>query len=217
MSHRNVFFVDNDNVFLESTKGLLESHEYLVVTFKTMLEFLKSDASLSTGCLLSGDQLPGTDLFEAQSVLTLRRSALSVIFVTSRGNSRDAVRAIVAGATDYIEKPLNEPMLLAALERALEISRKKNISALAWNDAACKLKKLTSREREIFGHLAMGESNKEVAMRFQISPRTVEVHHAQILRKTDSRGLADLVMLIKTASSQYLTQAETEVEGRRAS
>ena len=132
---------------------------------------------------------------EVQERLRVDGIALPVIVITGHGDVPLAVRAMKAGAVDFVEKPFAEEAILAAVERALEIGRRDHKVGIAAADAEARLSPLSEREHEVLRLLVAGKQNKVIAYELGISPRTVEIHRARVMEKTRARSLSELVRL----------------------
>ena len=156
-------------------------------------ELLARDAAIEPGCIVSDVRMPGIDGLTLLRRLRTNGSTLPLMLITGHGDVSMAVRAMKAGAVDFLEKPVEADALRAAVDEAV-----RNNSGEVVEDveaARLLLLKLTPREQEVFDHLVTGQSNKEIAARLRISPRTVEFHRAHIMGKTAAKGLPDLVRL----------------------
>lgn len=201
-SEEVVFVVDDDAAVRDSLTMLLEAHGMTVQGFASGAAFLEGLSVGSHGCALVDVRMPGMSGLELQAALKDRGVALPLIVMTGFAQVPTAVQAMKAGAVDFIEKPFDDDVIIAAVARALSIDRASRPNIASANDALDKLERLTEREREVFDLLALGEPNKVVAQKLQISPRTVEVHRARIMEKIEARSLSDLVRLAITASSR---------------
>jgi two-component system response regulator FixJ len=132
---------------------------------------------------------------EVQERLRVDGIALPVIVITGHGDVPLAVRAMKAGAVDFVEKPFVEEAILAAVERALKIGRRDHKVGIAAADAEARLSPLSEREHEVLRLLVAGKQNKVIAYELGISPRTVEIHRARVMEKTRARSLSELVRL----------------------
>jgi FixJ family two-component response regulator len=188
-----VFLVDDDPSVRRSLERLLRSSGHEVESFASAREFLLSDHGVGAACLLLDLCMPEFDGFELQAELERIGREIPVIFVTGNGNLSVGVRAMKAGAFDFLPKPVNAPALLAsvdsALQRALETAKQ---SALL---AALRLveRRLTPREHEVMGLVVEGLLNKQIAAKLGVSEKTVKIHRARVMEKTEVRSLADLV------------------------
>ncbi|HVO15789.1 MAG TPA: response regulator FixJ [Alphaproteobacteria bacterium] len=190
-----VCVVDDDPGMRDSLSFLLESRGYPVRAFASAQEFLKSDESRGTGCLIADVRMPDMTGLELQERLAQQGSRLRVVIITGHADVAMAVGAMKAGAVDFIEKPFNDDVLVDSVERALEQSRR--ILTRSENSAELgdRLETLTAREREVLDHLVTGSPHKVIAHALNISPRTIEVHRARIMQKLGARNLADLVRM----------------------
>lgn len=187
-----VYIVDDDSAVRDSLRMLLESSDYAVRSFDTARSFL-SDADLGHGCLVVDIRMPGMSGLELQEELVRRDVALPVIVITGHGDVPLAVRAMTAGAVDFIEKPFDDQRMLDSVARALQIGGQKRGRAGEAQAARELLALLTPRETEVLVQLVKGQSNKIVAHELGISPRTVEIHRASIMDKLKARNLSDIV------------------------
>jgi len=189
-----VAIVDDDGAVRESLRELLEAEDYDVVDFDSALRFLGSDALARCACLITDIRMPEMDGLALQDELVRRKCAFPIIIITGHGDVPLAVRAIRAGAHDFIEKPFKQDVLLASVAGALA----RPAPALpAVSDPATveRLKQLTEREREVFDLMVLGEPNKVIAQKLGISFRTVEVHRSRILAKMQAANLAELIRM----------------------
>lgn len=189
-----VFVVDDDPAVRDSLTVLLGAHGHATLSFESAGAFLASLPAGRHGCALVDIHMPGMSGLELQVALRERGVALPLIMMTGFAEVPIAVRAMKAGAVDFIEKPFDEDVIVAAVERALAIDRDSRQGAAA-PGLTERLGRLTAREREVFDLLSLGEPNKVVAQKLQISPRTVEVHRARVMEKLEARSLSDLVRI----------------------
>jgi two-component system response regulator FixJ len=190
-----LFIVDDDEAVRESLQLLLESAGHSVRSFASGSEFLTAMPSSEDGCLITDVRMPGIGGLDVQERLRDEHIALPVIVITGHGDVPLAVRAMKAGAVDFVEKPFTEQAILAAVERALEIGRRKPKVGIEVADAEARLSQLTEREHEVLRLLVAGKPNKIIAYELGISPRTVEIHRARVMEKTRARSLSELVRL----------------------
>jgi two-component system, LuxR family, response regulator FixJ len=194
-----IFVVDDDEDVRDSMRVLLESTGYAVKDFSSAKAFL-ADQSAPGHCLIADIRLPeidGLDLLREVSDLKL---GLPVIIITGHGDVTLAVRAMKAGAVDFIEMPFSDETLLTSVQRALEIGSKTRSDAAEIAAAERLLALLTPRERNVLDQLVAGRSNKVAAYELGISPRTIEIHRAHIMDKMNARGISDLVRIALTAN-----------------
>ncbi|MEJ1968221.1 MAG: response regulator FixJ [Rhizomicrobium sp.] len=194
-----IFVVDDDADVRDSLRILLESANFLVKAFGSAKEFLAGNIQ-SSACLVTDIRMPEMDGLALQEEIVRRKIGLPVVIITGHGDVPLAVRAMKAGAVDFIEKPFDDEMLLASVRRALEIGQKTRSVAAEASAAERLLALLTPRERSVLEQLVVGRSNKVAAYELGISPRTVEIHRAHIMDKMNARSLSDLVRISLTAS-----------------
>jgi two-component system response regulator FixJ len=195
MDQTTIFVVDDDNAVRESLSLLLETGGYRVAAYPSGMAFLEALPQDARGCVLVDVLMPEMGGLEVQQELQRRGAALPVIVITGHGDVPLAVKAMKAGAADFIEKPYGEEALLAAVQRALkldEAGQGERAAAAAVRDRAAQL---TPREREVLEHLVAGHPNKVIAHRMSISPRTVEIHRARVMDKMAANSLSELVRM----------------------
>jgi len=197
-----IYVVDDDEAVRDSLSLLLEARGYTVRGFASAGEFLNAAANLRAGVLIADIRMPGMDGLELQQRLTERGLVFPLIVITGHGDVPLAVRAMKAGALDFIEKPFAAETILhcasAALDRLVD-QRQPNPLAV---EAETRLALLTRREREILESLLAGLPNKSIACDLAISPRTVEIHRARVMDKMGARSLSELVRLSLAAGMQ---------------
>jgi two-component system response regulator FixJ len=194
-----VFVIDDDPGVRESLRALLEAAGYGVKDFSSAEAFLAQSGSLP-GCLITDVRMPEMDGIALQEELIRRGAAIPIIVITGHGDVPLAVRAMKAGAIDFIEKPFAEDVLLDSVHRAVTTGRRAHDQAAEMRAARALLEELTPREREVLEHLVAGRANKMVAYELGISPRTVEIHRARIMDKFKARSLSDLVRISLAAA-----------------
>jgi two-component system response regulator FixJ len=198
-SEPKVFIVDDDPGVRRSLRVLLESANFAVQDFPSAKTFLANDIR-SGGCLIADIRMPEMSGLELQEELIRRGIALPVIVITGHGDVPLAVRAMRAGAIDFIEKPFDDEIMLASLRKALEVGRRDRNRSAEAQRALELISLLTPRERQVLEQLVAGRSNKLAAHELSISPRTIEIHRARIMDKLNARSLSDLVRTALAAS-----------------
>ncbi|MBL8659128.1 MAG: response regulator [Rhodospirillales bacterium] len=197
----NVFIVEDDEALREALAQVLESKGFRARTYATATEFLAQHKRERSGCILIDIGLPGMNGLQLQQRLKGEGIETPAIIVSGRGEVALAVQAMRDGAVDFLQKPVNERMLVEAVRRAL---RRSQVSAEVEAERQSVLKRierLTRREREILTMVTAGLANKEIAARLEISQRTVENHRARVMHKMDMRSLADLVRAVNLVDS----------------
>ena len=196
---QTVFVVDDDDAVRESLAVLLETAGYKVALFESGNAFLNALEPAVNGCLILDVRMPGLSGLEVQQKLAERNANLPVIIMTGHGDLPMAVKAMKAGATDFIEKPFDAGVLVESVRIALNKGDEDWQEAIQAAEIEQRLARLTTREREVLDELVVGNLNKVIAFNLDISPRTVEVHRARAMEKMQARNLAHLVRLAITA------------------
>ncbi len=195
-----IHVVEDDQPMRDSLVELLEEAGYRAQAYENAQELLACGPAAEPGCVVSDMRMPGIDGMGLLRGLQAGGIALPLILITGHGDIAMAVNAMKAGAVDFLEKPFEPDALLGAIARALRL---RSISAGEEEGAAAarqRLEKLTLRELEVLRQLVAGESNKEIAEKLGISPRTVEFHRANIMEKTGAASLPELVRVWLSAA-----------------
>jgi FixJ family two-component response regulator len=190
-----VFVVDDDSSVREAIGSLIRSVGLQVETFETAQDFLRSKRPDVPGCLVLDVRLPGLSGLDLQRELTAHAITLPIIFITGHGDIPMSVRAMKAGALEFLTKPFRDQDLLDAIQQALEHDR---VTRQQRADAA-QLRRcfdaLTSREREVMSLIVAGLLNKQIAGELGISEITVKLHRSRVMKKMDAKSLAELVKM----------------------
>ena len=194
-AERLVHLVDDDAAIRRSASFMLKTSGYHVQTYQSGVELLKAAGDLRHGCILLDIRMPGMDGLEVQEALRDRGVTLPVIIMTGHGEISLAVRAMKAGAVDFIEKPFAKETLKASLDEGFRRLSHEEVTGDRRKDAEVRLQALTSREREVLNGLARGLPNKTIAYDLGISPRTVEIHRANLMTKLGIRSLSEALRL----------------------
>jgi two-component system response regulator FixJ len=195
MSKSTIFVVDDDSTFRASLRWLLEAEGMSVETFESGEEFLERLGEDLEGCILLDVKMSGMSGIDVQAALKRRGVNVPVIIITGHGDVPLAVKAMKAGAVEFIEKPFESKALIHAIRSALEQQDGMRVRVAEQTDAKRRIGLLTERELEVLVLLVNGLLNKQVAAELGISPRTVETHRANIMRKTKTENLPALVRL----------------------
>lgn len=195
-----VYVVDDDQAMRESLQFLIESVGLCVRTFASADAFLGAYRSDWSGCLLLDVRMPGMSGLELQAYLAKKSIRLPVIVITGHGDVAMAVRAMKAGAYDFIEKPFNDDALMNSLRSALENDDRARQLRARRADIAARIQDLTPREREVMDRVTDGQSNKEIASSLGVSAKTVEVHRSRVMDKMHADSLAELVRMVILAN-----------------
>lgn len=194
-----VFIADDDAAVRDSLQVLLETAGYRVRSFAGGGDLLAALRPEDDGCVIIDVRMPGIGGLEVQERLGAAHFPLPVIVITGHGDVPIAVRAMKAGAVDFVEKPFAEAAILGAVERALEIRRQRARTEIETAEAEARLAPLSERERDVLKLLVAGKPNKVIAYELAISPRTVEIHRSRVMAKTRARSLSELVLLAAAA------------------
>jgi FixJ family two-component response regulator len=201
-SESTVFVVDDDQAMRHSLQWLIESVGLRVQTFGSAEEFLQIYYPGQAGCLLLDVRMPGMSGLDLQSYLARDQISLPVIIITGHGDVPMAVKAMQAGAMDFIEKPFKDDDLLASIRTALTADQKRRSERLKRAEIATRLAELTPREHEVMDMVTGGKSNKDIAATLGVSTKTVEAHRARVMDKMRADSLADLVRMVLIASGR---------------
>lgn len=190
-----VHIVDDEDAVRRSAAFMLKTSGYDVQSWESGVSFLKEGRHLARGCVLLDVRMPEMDGLEVQDAMKQRGLELPVVILTGHGDVSIAVRAMKAGAIDFIEKPFEKATLVSAIEAAFERLSSANAVASRANGAKVRIASLTARERDVLQGLARGLPNKTIAYDLGISPRTVEIHRANLMTKLDARSLSDALRI----------------------
>ena len=194
-----VYVVDDDEAIRRSISFLLKTSGYAVKAYASGAEFLAEAGRLERGCILLDVRMPDIDGMEVQQRLRESGVLLPVIIMTGHGDIDMAVRAMKASASDFIEKPFEKALLFDALESARQRLDMDVLSDRRCEDARARLNILTAREREVLRGMVDGLPNKTIAYDLGISPRTVEIHRANLMQKLQVQSLSEALRIAFTA------------------
>jgi two-component system response regulator FixJ len=197
--NRIVHLVDDDEAIRRSASYMLRTSGYVVKTYASGPELLGQPRPLPSGCILLDIRMAEMDGLEVQAELRKQNILLPVIIITGHGDVDLAVRAMKGGAADFIEKPFEKRQLVEAIEKAfdrLDRADRRHVRAEA---ARAALAVLTARERDVLQGLVRGHPNKTIAYDLGISPRTVEIHRANLMAKLDVTSLSEALRIAFTA------------------
>ena len=194
-AQHTIYIVDDEPDMLETMKRLLDSVNLPVRTFGSAEEFLAGLDENSSGCLLLDVRLPDMSGLEVQRILAKRGIVLPILFLTGHADVPMAVKAMQAGAVDFLEKPFNPQHLLDRIQLCLRMNQDVSSKVLKKEDARKRLARLTERERDIAEFVVAGKPSKAIAAVFDISEKTVDVHRHNILKKVGASSVAELVRL----------------------
>jgi FixJ family two-component response regulator len=194
-----VYVVDDDPSVRAGLSRLLQSVGLTVKTFTSAREFLDQVVAGEPGCVIADLRMPAMSGLELQEQLMTRNLNLPVIFLTGYGTVPASVRAMKRGAADFLEKPVDDQVLLDAIFQALEKDRKNSRNQAEVKFIQDRLKSLTPREYEVFTLITVGQLNKQVAYELGTGEKTIKIHRARIMKKMHCESLAQLVRLSEKA------------------
>lgn len=194
MADAIVHVIDDDAALRDSLAFLLGSAGLLVRTFELAQAFLQELASIETGCVVTDIRMPGIDGFELLRLLQEMGKGLPVIVMTGHGDVPLAVKAMRLGAADFVEKPFEDEVMINSVRSALTSNVPLHQAVAGVSDEmALRLASLSRRERQVLAGLVDGQTNKEIARQFDLSPRTVEVYRAKLMTKMQANNISELV------------------------
>jgi len=191
-----VFVVDDDPSLLKLIRKLLESSGRRVETFTSAAEFLEAWKGDRPGCLVLDVRMPGMSGLALQERLSADQISIPVLIVTGFGDVPVAVQAMRQGAFDFIEKPFSGQMLIDRIEAALQEDSRRRLARGQRDDVLRRVRSLTPRERQVMDLVVQGRPNKSVGSALGLSPKTVEVHRANVMKKMAAGSLAELVRMV---------------------
>ncbi len=195
-----VFVVDDDQAMRNSLKWLIESVGMQVETYASADDFIRNYYPGRAGCLLLDVRMPGMSGLELQEQFIHQRIKIPIIIITGHGDVPMAVRAMKAGAVDFIEKPFNDELLLESIRNALTLDQEQRVMQSERAEIAARLAQLTPREHEVMEMVTSGKANKEIAIALGVSAKTVEAHRARVMEKMEATSLAELVKMVIAAN-----------------
>jgi two-component system, LuxR family, response regulator FixJ len=190
-----VHVIDDDDAVRESLEFLLRTAKIEVRTYDSATAFLKAMPDDATGCIVTDVRMPGVSGVDLLRQLRARGSTMPVIVITGHGDIQLAVEAMKVGATDFLEKPFDDNVLLASIRSALDRLQKDAQRETERADLNSRLAALSTREREVLEGLVAGKANKVIAFDLGISPRTVEIYRAHVMTKMNAGSLSELVRM----------------------
>src|SRR3984885_5193082 len=190
-----VFVIDDDPSMREALEDLVRTVGLEVRTFAAPQQFLQSKPPDGPGCLVLDVRLPGMSGLTFHQELAKEGLALPVIFITGHGDIPMSVRAMKAGAVEFLAKPFHDQDLLDAIHAAIERDRKRRRDAMRLAELRKRFATLTERERQIMTFVVIGRPNKQIAAELSISEMTVKVHRGQVMRKMRAGSLPELVRM----------------------
>jgi FixJ family two-component response regulator len=190
-----VYIVDDDTGVLKALARLLRARGYDVRSYTSPQEFLAVHDAAVLGCAVLDVSMPGLDGLELQRALSAEGSHRPVIFITGKGDIPTSVRAMKAGAVDFLTKPVSDKELLEAIARAEKQDNESRKIRIELASIQAKMSTLTPREREVLTHVVAGQLNKQIAGALGTVEKTIKVHRGRMMEKLGVRTVADLVRM----------------------
>jgi two-component system, LuxR family, response regulator FixJ len=194
-SDLTIFVVDDDASVRESLRMSLKLAGYAVEVFESATAFLECGTNSRRGCLITDIRMPDMDGLALQEELVRRSSQLPVIIITGHGDIPLTVRAMRAGAVDFLEKPFAREAILESVRRALDVANRAVQTSLDAQEIQSRIALLTPREHEVFDLVVAGKQSKMIAHELGASARTIEVHRGRMMHKLQANSLQDLVRM----------------------
>lgn len=197
-----VFLIDDDQAVRDAVGLLLRTDGLAVETFTSAAGFLESGAAERAGCLVLDVRMPGMSGLDLQQQMRTRGYRTPIIFMTGHGDVPMAIRAMKAGAFDFIEKPFQGKTLLERIHEALKLDTCERHRRAQRAEAATRMAQLSPREREVLDRIALGRYNKTIAAELGISVSTVEIHRKRVMEKLQAESLSDLIRTLALANNE---------------
>jgi FixJ family two-component response regulator len=204
-----VFIVDDDPIVRGAIKSLLMSIGQQVQLFESARDLLQSNLPKVPSCLVLDIRLPGLSGLDLQAELASIGLPIPIIFITGHGDIPMSVKAMKAGAVDFLTKPFRDQDLLDAVTRALDGDRKRRKVEESTRDLRARYLTLTAREQQVMALVTAGLLNKQIASRLEISEVTTKIHRGKVMRKLAARSLADLMVMAETLGVRGKLAQET--------
>jgi FixJ family two-component response regulator len=194
-----IHVVDDDESFLRSMERRLRGHGYTVATYPSVARFFDRPDPDAPGCVLADLQMPKRDGFDLQETLATSTNPLPVVFVTGKGDIPTSVRAMRAGAEDFLTKRAATADLVAAIDRAIDRDARERVARMRSTEARKKIAQLSGRELQMLLGIVKGLQNRDMAEEYGLSERTVKYHRTMLTRRLDIYASVDLTRLVQTA------------------
>ena len=191
---QNVILIDDEADLLKALRRLLKAEGFQVACHKSAAEFLSAPRPASPGCIVLDESMPGMTGTELQRELVSEESTLAIVFLTARGDIPMSVRAMKAGAVDFLTKPVKDKDLISSIHAALKKSVEMEHHKKEVNELRDRFEKLTDREQEVMRHVVQGLPNKQIAALLGLVEQTIKVHRSRVMNKMRTDSLAQLVL-----------------------
>ncbi|MBF0571546.1 MAG: response regulator transcription factor [Candidatus Omnitrophica bacterium] len=194
-----IYIVDDDASVCKALKLLLEQHGFKVETFPCAADFLSFKHPKVPSCLVSDIRMPGISGLALQETMALQQVNVPIVFITGHGNIPMSVKAVQAGAIDFLPKPFTEKKLLNAIERAIAKNKIQNKQQAEINKIKQHIKTLSPRELEVFRLVALGMLNKQIASKRGNALQTIKVHRGRVMQKMQAKTVTELIHFAQKA------------------
>ena len=191
-----IFLTDDDPAIRDAVGLLLRTHGLAMESFPNAIDFLESDAIHRPGCLLLDVRMPGMSGLDLQKRLQAMSCRMPIIFITGHGDVPMAIRAMKAGAFDFLEKPFQAETLLDRIHEALALDAQERRRQTQRNEVCARMALLSPREQEVMERVAAGQYNKVIAAELGISISTVEIHRKRVMEKLQAESLSELIRML---------------------
>ncbi|WKL58652.1 response regulator transcription factor [Asticcacaulis sp. ZE23SCel15] len=198
MYSAHVFVVDDDGAIREALSSLFRSMGFDVRSFSTAMEFMAHDLPDMPSCLVLDIRLPLISGLEFQSQLARQNIHIPIIFMTGHGDIPMSVRAMKAGAVDFLTKPFRDQDMLDAVASAISFDRSRRLDEKSLLSLRERYSTLSPREQEVMAHVTSGLLNKQIAGKMSLSEITIKIHRGHAMKKMQARSLADLVTMARS-------------------
>ncbi|GJH24277.1 MULTISPECIES: response regulator transcription factor [Caballeronia] len=210
-----VYVVDDDESMRDALRSLLRSVDLNVTTFASAHEFLAYDMPEVPSCLILDVRLKGQSGLAVQEQMAASQLGLPIVFMTAHGDIAMTVKAMKAGARDFLAKPFRDQDMLDAVAQALEADEERRAASRSVADLRRSYESLTPREREVMAFVVSGLMNKQIAAEMNLSEITVKIHRGQAMKKMAARSLADLVLKAEALGVKMPQGASTPSRAQR--
>jgi FixJ family two-component response regulator len=190
-----VLIIDDDGLFRRSIKRVLDAHGYSTATYESLNQFTDAGKVPQIGCAILDLNLPDSNGLEIQQKLTYIAPTLSTVFLTGFGKVSSTVQAMKAGAVDFLEKPVEDAVLLQAVQSAVDRSMRLYEGRRELEELRRRFEGLSPRERQVFGLITAGLLNKQAAAELGLKEKTIKVHRAQVMANMGAGSFAELVKM----------------------